>query len=366
MSLTAGIVGLPNVGKSTLFNALTKRKILVANYPFATIEPNVGIVTVPDERLNILTDIYQPKEIIPTTFEFIDIAGLVKGASTGEGLGNQFLSHIKEVDAICQVVRCFEDSSIIHLENEIDPIRDIEIINLELILADLQVIENRIIRIEKKALTTKDKDSLEELDVLKKIYNALKQDVPARKLTYTEEELKFIKGFNLLTIKPIIYLANVGEKDLGKPNKYLQTLEKYLEKDNSKLIEICAKVEEEINELSDEDKEEYLTVLGQKESGLDQVIRKTYSLLNLGTFFTCGEKEVKAWTFVKGMKAPNCAGIVHSDFEKGFIRAEIISYEDLLNYGNEKRTREAGKVRIEGKNYIVKDGDICHFRFNVN
>lgn len=365
MSLTAGIVGLPNVGKSTLFNAITKKNILAANYPFATIDPNVGIVTVPDNRLGVLEGMYVPEEVVPTAFEFRDIAGLVKGASLGEGLGNKFLSHIRECDAICEVVRCFEDSEIIHVENSVDPKRDIEIINLELVLADLEVIENRLGRIEKKALTTKDKDSMTELEVLKKIKEALLKDIPSRKLEYTEEEALLIKSFHLLTMKPVIYLANIKEADINKPNKYVDIVKELASSEGSEVIEMCAKVESELSELNDDDKVLFLEELGIKESGLDRLIRATYDLLGLATFFTCGPKEVKAWTFKKGMKAPACAGIIHTDFERGFIRAEVIGYNDLITCGGEKEVRESGKMRLEGKEYIMQDGDICHFRFNV-
>ncbi len=365
MSLTAGIIGLPNVGKSTLFNAITKKNILAANYPFATIDPNVGIVTVPDERLAVLEEKYAPENVIPTTYEFKDIAGLVKGASKGEGLGNKFLSHIREVDAICEVVRCFDDTDIIHVEDSIDPIRDIEIINLELVLADLEVIENRLGRIEKKAMTTKDKDALLETELLKKIKNALEKDIPARKLTYSQEESVLLRSFHLLTMKPLIYLANIKEEDINKDNKYVNLVREYAFNDGVPVIEMCAKIESELSELDDDEKKLFLDELGIKESGLDALIKATYDLLGLATYFTCGPKEVKAWTFNKGMKAPECAGIIHSDFERGFIRAEIISYGDLIACGGEKEAKEKGKMRLEGKEYLMQDGDICHFRFNV-
>ncbi len=365
MSLTAGIIGLPNVGKSTLFNAITKKHILAANYPFATIDPNIGIVMVPDERLAVLENMYIPEDVIPTSFEFRDIAGLVKGASLGEGLGNKFLSHIREVDAICEVVRCFDDSEIIHVENSIDPKRDIEIINLELVLADLEIIENRLAKIEKKALTTKDKESLAELNVLTKIKEALSNDIPTRRLEYNEEELNIIKSYHLLTMKPIIYLANIKEEDIGKPNKYVDIVRDLAIKEGSEVIEMCAKVESELSELEEGEKQLFLAELGIPESGLDRLIKATYDLLGLATFFTCGPKEVKAWTFKKGMKAPSCAGIIHTDFERGFIRAEVISYQDLIVCGSEKAVKEAGKMRLEGKEYAMQDGDICHFRFNV-
>jgi ribosome-binding ATPase len=365
MPLTAGIVGLPNVGKSTLFNAITKRQILTANYPFATIDPNVGIVTVPDKRLAKLEEMYVPLETIPTTFEFTDIAGLVKGASLGEGLGNKFLSHIREVDAICHVVRCFEDTSIIHIEEDVNPIRDVEIINLELILADLEVVENRLQKVEKKAVSTREKVLLEELELLKKLQSHLDQNISLRNFIYNEDELKMVKNYNLLTFKPIVYIANVAETDLIKSNKYIDLLRQYAVSENAEVIEVCAKIESELSLLNDEDKFSFLKELHIEESGLDKLIRATYSLLGLATFFTCGEKEVRAWTFKKGMKAPECAGIIHSDFERGFIRSETIGYDDLVSCGSEKEAREKGKMRLEGKEYIMKDGDICHFRFNI-
>lgn len=366
MSLTAGIVGLPNVGKSTLFNAITKKNILAANYPFATIDPNVGVVVVPDKRLEFLEKLYSPESLVPTTFEFTDIAGLVKGASSGEGLGNKFLSHIREVDAIVEVVRCFEDNNIIHVENSVDPIRDIEIINIELILADLEVVENRINRIGKKAMMSKDKETLKEVELLNKIKEALLQNISIRKLDFDEEELKILKPFNFLTLKPIIYMANISEDDLiGDGNEYVDKVREYAKCENSSVITVCAKIESELSELSDEDKTSFLAELGIEESGLDKLIKATYDLLGLATYFTSGTDEVRAWTFKKGMKAPACAGIIHTDFERGFIRAEIMSYTDLEKLGDEKAVREAGKMRLEGKEYIMQDGDICHFRFNV-
>jgi len=366
MSLTAGIVGLPNVGKSTLFNAITKKNILAANYPFATIDPNVGVVTVPDKRLEFLENLYVPESLVPTTFEFTDIAGLVKGASSGEGLGNKFLSHIREVDAIVEVVRCFEDNNIIHVENSVDPIRDIEIINVELVLADLEVVENRINRIGKKATMSKDKETLKEVELLNKIKEALIQNISIRKLEFDEDELKILKPFNFLTLKPIIYMANISEDDLiSGGNEYVDKVREYASKENSSVITVCAKIESELSELNDEDKANFLNDLGIEESGLDKLIKATYDLLGLATYFTAGSDECRAWTFKKGMKAPACAGIIHTDFERGFIRAEIMSYEDLEKYGDEKSVREAGKMRLEGKEYVMQDGDICHFRFNV-
>lgn len=366
MALKAGIVGLPNVGKSTLFNAITKKNILAANYPFATIEPNVGVVVVPDERLTTLNNLYKPKSLVPTTFEFTDIAGLVKGASTGEGLGNKFLSHIREVDAIVEVVRCFDDKQITHVEGKIDPIRDIEIINVELILSDLEIIQNRINKIGKKADMTKEKEVILEVNTLKKCEQALLENIPLRKLEFEEDELNVIKNFNLITLKPIIYAANVSEEDAAaNENQYTKLVEEYAQKENSLVITMCAKVESELSELEDEDKKTFLLELGIKESGLDKLITATYKLLGLETFFTAGTDEVRAWTFKKGMKAPECAGIIHTDFQKGFIKAEVMSYEDLVEYNDEKAVKEAGKLRLEGKEYLMKDGDICYFRFNV-
>ena len=366
MSLTAGIVGLPNVGKSTLFNAITNKNILAANYPFATIEPNVGVVVVPDKRLDFLNDLYKPKSLVPTTFEFTDIAGLVKGAANGEGLGNKFLSHIREVDAIVEVVRCFENSNIIHVENNIDPVRDIEIINVELILADLEIVENRINRIGKKAVMSKDKEALKEVELLNKLKECLEKNIPVRRLDLDEDELLIIKPFNLLTLKPIIYMANVSEDDLSNDgNSYVDMVREYAKGENAEVIVVCAQIESELSELNDEDKNMLLKELGVSDSGLDKLIRATYSLLGLKTYFTAGADEVRAWTFKDGMKAPECAGIIHTDFEKGFIKAEVMSYTDLEKYGNEKNVKENGKMRLEGKEYLMQDGDICYFRFNV-
>ena len=366
MSLKAGIVGLPNVGKSTLFNAITKSGALAANYPFATIEPNVGVAIVNDDRLKRLTEIYNPKKTVPTAFEFTDIAGLVKGASNGEGLGNKFLSHIREVDAIVEVVRCFENNEITHVEGKIDPVRDIEIINTELILSDLEIVENRISKIEKKAETTKDKQALIELSALRKSQKALLEGICLRTLDYTEDEMEAIQGFNFITFKKVIYAANVNEEDAASgTNKYVEQVKEYASKEKSEVIVMCASLESELSGLSDEEKELFMNDLGLKQSGLSQLIKATYKLLGLETFFTAGADECRAWTYKKGMKAPECAGIIHTDFQKGFIKAEVMSYSDLEKYGTEKAVQEAGKLRLEGKDYIMQDGDICYFRFNV-
>ena len=366
MSLTAGIVGLPNVGKSTLFNAITNQKILAENYPFATIEPNVGVVTVPDERMDKLKEMYEPNRFIPTAYEFTDIAGLVKGASQGEGLGNKFLSHIRETDAIVEVVRCFDDGKIIHVDGDIDPIRDIETINLELAIADLDIINNRLERVSKKAKTTKNKDDLLEVEILNKCKDALLENKPLRQIGLSEEEQKVLKSYSFLTLKPIIYLANIKESELGnEDNEYVKKVKEYAASENAKVVSLCAKIEEELSELTKEEKQEMIEGLGLDSSGLDKLIKATYDILGLATYFTVGKDEVRAWTFKKGMNAKQCAGIIHTDFEKGFIRAEVMSYEDLITCGSELKVKEAGKARLEGKDYLMQDGDICHFRFNV-
>ena len=365
MSLKAGIVGLPNVGKSTLFNAITKKNILVANYPFATIEPNVGIVTVPDERLGHLEEIYIPEELKPATFEFVDIAGIVKGASLGEGLGNKFLSHIREVDAIVEVVRCFDDKEITHVDGSVDPIRDVEVINLELNQIDFEECIIRIDKIKKKAETTKEKETVLEYNALTKAKEALEKDIPLRLVDFTKDEMFAIKGFNFLTLKPHIYLANISENEIKLENDYVKKLKEYAKGENSKVIVVSAKIESELAELEDSDKEEMLNELGIEKSGLDKLIEESYNLLGLKTYFTCGPKEVKAWTYKDGMNAKECAGIIHSDFEKGFIKTEVISYNDLIEAGSELKVKENGKFRIEGKEYLMQDGDICHFRFNL-
>jgi len=366
MSLKAGIVGLPNVGKSTLFNAITKQNILAANYPFATIDPNVGMVTVPDERLTYLENLYLPKSVVPTTFEFTDIAGLVKGASKGEGLGNKFLSHIRETNAIVEVVRCFEDENITHVEGKCDPIRDIEIINLELILADLEIIENRLAKITKKAETTKDKEAVLEVNMLKKAKESLEKNIPLRMVDFSEEELAIMKPFNFITLKPLIYAANVKEEDvIIGDNEYTLKVKEHAAKESSSVVIMCAKMESELSELNEEDKKALLNDLGINSSGLDKLIFATYNLLGLETFFTSGPDECRAWTFKKGMNAKSCAGLIHSDIERGFIKAEITSFNDLKEYGTELKVKEAGKLRLEGKDYLMQDGDIVYFRFNV-
>ena len=367
MGLKAGIVGLPNVGKSTLFNAITKKNILAANYPFATIDPNVGVVTVPDSRLDYLNDLYKPKNLVPTAYEFIDIAGLVKGASQGEGLGNKFLSHIREVDAIVEVVRCFDNEDITHVEGKVDPIRDIEIINVELILADLEVINNRLNRLGKKVSMTKDKQELLEINTLQKCITNLEKNIPLRLVEFDEAELAVLKNFSFITLKPIIYVANVSEETIAVGhNDYTDKVCEYASKEHAGVIVMCAHIEAELADMSDDDKKMFMEDLGITNSGLDKLIFATYDLLGLATFFTSGTDECRAWTFKKGMKAPECAGLIHTDFEKGFIKAEVMSFDDLKEHGSEIKVKEAGKVRLEGKDYLMRDGDIVYFRFNVS
>lgn len=368
MGLKAGIVGLPNVGKSTLFNAITNSHVEAANYPFATINPNAGVVNVPDERLDFLADIFKPERKIPATVEFYDIAGLVRGASKGEGLGNQFLSHIRECDAIVEVVRCFSNLDIIHVEGSVDPIRDIEVINLELVMADLDTVSKRIEKIENKARILKDKESLFEMSILTPIKEALEKGEPARKVSLSIEQEEFTKSYHLLTKKPIIYVANVGEDDLidiQNCENYKKVVD-YASKEGSKVIPVSCEIESQISELPSEERKMFLEDLNIAESGLSQVIKATYSLLNLSTFFTVGSDECRAWTFKNGMSAPECAGIIHTDFQKGFICAEVYHYDAIHQYGNELAVKEAGKLRTEGKSYIVKDGDIMFFKFNVS
>lgn len=366
MALTAGIVGLPNVGKSTLFNAITKAGALAANYPFATIDPNVGIVQVPDERLDKLTELVKPNKTVPTTFEFTDIAGLVRGASQGEGLGNQFLAHIRQTDAICQVVRCFDDKDIMHVDGEVDPIRDIETINLELIFADMDSVQKRMKK-QAKQYQMKDKDALIEYPALERLLAAFEAGLAARTVELNEPEMKYIKHLSLLTIKPILYVANVSEEDIasGEDNDYVKQVRDFAEAENAEVIVVCAQIEAELSELADEERNEFLADMGIDESGIDKLTHAAYHLLGLGTYFTAGVQEVRAWTFRRGMKAPECAGIIHSDFERGFIRAEVVAYDDLVINGGEKGAREAGKYRLEGKEYEMKDGDVVLFRFNV-
>lgn len=360
-----GIVGLPNVGKSTLFNAITKAGAECANYPFCTIEPNVGVVPVPDERLDELAKIYNPQKITHAIIEFVDIAGLVKGASKGEGLGNKFLSHIREVDSIIQVVRCFENPNVVHVEGSINPIRDIETINLELIFSDLETVDKRLDRAKKQLKA--DKKYQEEIQVLEKIKEALENGKGARSVSLTEEESEYIKDAFLLTMKPILYIANISEEDMEHPennNNYSKVVE-YEKNENAGVIPLCIKMEEELSGLEGEDKAEMLNALGLDESGLDKVIKASYSLLGLMSFLTAGEPEVRAWTIKKGTKAPQAAGKIHSDIERGFIKAEVVSYDDLIKEGSMVSAKEKGLVRSEGKEYVMQDGDVVLFRFNV-
>ncbi|MFB9768798.1 redox-regulated ATPase YchF [Lactiplantibacillus modestisalitolerans] len=366
MALTAGIVGLPNVGKSTLFNAITKAGAEMANYPFATIDPNVGMVEVPDSRLDRIQELIPAKKVVPTTFEFTDIAGIVKGASKGEGLGNKFLENIRQVDAIVHVVRAFDDDNITHVTGKVDPQDDIETINLELSLADLEAVDKRLAKVQRAAKGS-DKEAKAELAVLQKIKPALEAGTPVRALDFNDDEQAIVKGLFLLTSKPVLYVANIAEDDMADPeaSKYYQVVAEYAQKEGAQAIGVAAETEEEIAELDDDDKADFLAAEGVEEPGLNKLIRASYKLLGLETFFTAGGKETRAWTFRRGTKAPQAAGIIHSDFERGFIRAEVMSFDALDEAGSEAKVKENGKLRLEGKDYVMQDGDIVEFRFNV-
>jgi GTP-binding protein YchF len=364
MGFNCGIVGLPNVGKSTIFNALTSAGAQASNYPFTTIDPNVGIVDMPDERLDRLAGIYKPKKVTPTTMEFVDIAGLVKGAAQGEGLGNKFLANIREMDAIAHVVRCFDDPNVVHVAGRVDPMTDIEVIEAELMLADLDAVEKRLLKAE-KLIKTGDKKALEEVEFMRRLKDMLGRGDPVRRATHSDDEVIWLRSYNLLSAKPVLYVANVAEDMLGEPNPHVDAVRKIAAREGAKVVVISGQVEGEIAQLPKEERKEYLAGMGLKESGLDQMIHAGYDLLGLITYFTAGEKEVRAWTITKGTKAPQAAGKIHTDFEKGFIRAEVFHYDDLMRFKTPQSVKEAGLLRSEGKEYIVKDGDIMLFRFNV-
>jgi len=366
MGFQCGIVGLPNVGKSTIFNALTSNKADASNFPFCTIEPNLGMVNVPDPRLDEIAKFIPPQKLIPTTMVFVDIAGLVAGASKGEGLGNKFLGHIRETDAIAHVVRCFEDENIVHVDGSVDPIRDIEVIELELIFADQASVEKRLTSLTKKARSG-DKETIKTVAVLEKILPELEEGKPARELELSPEELRLIRDLHLITLKPSLLVANVDESDLADPsqNVHFQKVSAYAQAQGSEVVALCGSIEAELSEMDQADKEEFLAELGVKEPGLNLVIRAGYKLLNLQTYFTAGEKEVRAWTFHEGYRAPQAAGVIHTDFERGFIKADVYHYNDLIKYESEQAVKEAGLMRLEGKSYVVEDGDIMHFRFSV-
>ncbi|MFA7065646.1 MAG: redox-regulated ATPase YchF [Dysgonamonadaceae bacterium] len=367
MALQCGIVGLPNVGKSTLFNCLSNARAQAANFPFCTIEPNVGVITVPDERINKLAELVKPQRIHPTTVEIVDIAGLVKGASKGEGLGNRFLANIRETDAVLHVLRCFDDENVTHVDGSINPVRDKEIIDIELQLKDLETIDARIGRVEKIAKTAQDKEAKRAFDVYTKIREALIKGESARTVEFeSKEDIKIANELYLLTLKPVMYVCNVDEASAVTGNKYVEQLRKAVKNENAEILVVAAKTESEIAELDTyEERQEFLSEIGLEESGVNRLIKSAYQLLNLKTFFTAGPLEVRAWTFEDGWKAPQCAGVIHTDFEKGFIRAEVIKYEDFISYGSENACKEAGKMSVEGKEYVVQDGDVMHFRFNV-
>ncbi|MHB9054692.1 MAG: redox-regulated ATPase YchF [Paludibacteraceae bacterium] len=367
MSLQCGIVGLPNVGKSTLFNCLSNAKAQAANFPFCTIEPNVGVITVPDERLNKLAELVHPQKIVPTTVEIVDIAGLVKGASKGEGLGNKFLANIRETDAILHVLRCFDDDNVTHVDGSVDPVRDKEIIDAELQIKDLETIEARINKVEKQAKTGGDKEALKAFHVYTRFREALQQGLSARTVTFdTKDDEKIARELYLLTYKPVMYVCNVDEASAVKGNKYVDAIREATKAESAEILIVAAKIESEIAEFDTyEERQMFLEEIGLKESGVSRLIKSAYHLLDLQTFLTAGPQEVRAWTFHRGWKAPQCAGVIHTDFEKGFIRAEVIKYADYLAYGSEAAVKEAGKMNVEGKEYIVQDGDIMHFRFNV-